>query len=363
MRRLLALALLASAPAFAGFSWRIQVTLDHTKVGAGVENESSFPVALTPSDASLKTVANGGKVSSSLGADILVFSDSVCSTQLPSELVWFDGVNGKAELWVNISTLSYTVNTSIYMCVGNASPPSRTTGVWDSNFVGVWHLPNGSSLTANDSTSNGNNSSTINSVSVVAGQIDGGASFNGTSSYIQFPNSSSLQVTGTLTISLWLNLAALPGAYAQIVRKGTPYYMILRSDNNIWLATNDNYNSGGEAGPVATSTGWHHYAGTVNIGSTSTIMYKDGAAGSTNTTNTSLPTSSDLLAFGTSESLTQFLPGTLDEVHISKSVRSAGWISTEYRNQSNPGNIGSPGFATFGSWVPLGTSQGYQILM
>jgi hypothetical protein len=40
---------------------------------------------------------------------------------------------------------------------------------------------------------------------------------------------------------------------------------------------------------------------------------------------------------------------TLDEVRVSNTVRSAGWILTEYRNQSNPGNLGVPGFYAVGA--------------
>jgi hypothetical protein len=39
----------------------------------------------------------------------------------------------------------------------------------------------------------------------------------------------------------------------------------------------------------------------------------------------------------------------LDEVRVSNIARSAGWISTEYRNQSNPGNLGAPGFYAVGA--------------
>jgi hypothetical protein len=67
------------------------------------------------------------------------------------------------------------------MFYGNSSittDQSNPTAVWDVNFKGVWHLPNGTILSANDSTSNGNNG-TINGATATTGEIAGGASFNG----------------------------------------------------------------------------------------------------------------------------------------------------------------------------------------
>jgi trimeric autotransporter adhesin len=54
--------------------------------------------------------------------------------------------------------------------------------------------------------------------------------------------------------------------------------------------------------------GWYSYAGNVNYFGT------DGGGG-------------------------DYLNGILDEVRISKIARSAGWITTEYRNQNAPGTF------------------------
>src|SRR6266550_5552271 len=100
------------------------------------------------------------------------------------------------------------------MCYGNASittNQSNKTAVWDANYKGVWHLPNGSSLTANDSTSNGING-TITSTAAGAGQIDGSGSFDGTSSKIDMGNASALDGMTALTISVWIKPNSLTGA-------------------------------------------------------------------------------------------------------------------------------------------------------
>jgi hypothetical protein len=40
-----------------------------------------------------------------------------------------------------------------------------------------------------------------------------------------------------------------------------------------------------------------------------------------------------------SGSVQDLMKGLLDEVRISKTARSAGWIATEYNNQSNPSSF------------------------
>src|SRR4029077_13499410 len=97
----------------------------------------------------------------------------------------YSSTTGEVIAWINVPTLSTSTDTSLFMYYGNASSTdqSNKTAVWDANFKGVWHLPNGTALTANDSTSNANNG-TVNSATATAGKIDGAGSFNGSSSYI-----------------------------------------------------------------------------------------------------------------------------------------------------------------------------------
>src|SRR5262249_43791769 len=73
-------------------------------------------------------------------------------------------------------------------------------------YLGVWHLPNGSSLSLNDSTANANNGTSGSTASATSGFIDGGASFNGSSSSgIVIPSSSSAwNFANDVTISAWV---------------------------------------------------------------------------------------------------------------------------------------------------------------
>src|SRR5207302_320806 len=106
-------------------------------------------------------------------------------------------------------TLSHTADTFMYMYYGNAgaSDQQNKTAVWDSNYKGVWHLPDGTTLNANDSTSNTVHG-TITGASAVAAEVDGGASFNGSTNQINFGNAAAtanLGAQNASTFSFWMN--------------------------------------------------------------------------------------------------------------------------------------------------------------
>ena len=81
------------------------------------------------------------------------------TTPLNYEIESYSSTTGQVIAWVQIPSLSTTVDTLIYMYYGNPSATNQQNGpgVWDSNFRAVYHLANGTALNTNDSTGNANN--------------------------------------------------------------------------------------------------------------------------------------------------------------------------------------------------------------
>ena len=152
------------------------MTIDHTKVPS---TQSNFTVLVSVTDPALKTVANGGHVANANGYDIGFYADSGGTTKLKWEVEKYDGTTGNLIAWVKIPSVSSTTDTSFYLFYGD---PSITTdqsdplNTWDSNFKAVYHLGNGTTLTATDSTG-GNNGTLFNSPTATAGKINGAAHF------------------------------------------------------------------------------------------------------------------------------------------------------------------------------------------
>jgi hypothetical protein len=156
--------------------------------------------------AAMKDAAHGGDVQSSTGADILFFSDSGLATQIPSQIVYYDNVNGIGWFRVLISTLSSSTNGTIYMAVGNSSPPSRTSGVWDAHTVAMWPFSNGTAATNADVA--GSLSWANNNMSFTAGQVDG-ASYSDGSHNAWGSDAGFVSGTSARTISGWLKVMML----------------------------------------------------------------------------------------------------------------------------------------------------------
>ncbi len=326
------------------FAWshRSTITIDHTKVVGS--DQSSFPVLVHSTVPAWKSVGSGGFVEQSNGNDILfTFDDGV---SLPDyEIEKYDPATGELIAWVRVPMLSSTTNTTLYMYYGNASATTRQnkTGVW-TNYVGVWHLPDGTTLSANDSTSNANNG-TIVGATATAGQIDGAGSFNGSNTQIDVGGTG--LATANITVSAWVNSNATQAMRIFAAKYTNVSGWALGMDDSTpnvvkWFTSTGN---GVEDTLISTGTSlcgssntlcndtWYHVVGTYD--GTTKRLYINGVQ------NNSVAWAGPIGYSGTtshSGSLggSQFFNGAIDEVEVSNVVRSSDWIATEYNNQSSP---------------------------
>lgn len=343
--------LLAVSPAFGAFSYYRSVTIDHTQCGA--TNSSSFPVTVSLTDNTLKVTGSGGHVQSSTGYDIYFYSDSGLTTRIPAYREYYSGTAGTYIGKVKVGTVSHTVDTVIYMAYGDAGivtdPNANGTygGVptFSNSYSGVWLLPDGTtpSFVEVENGYNGTNSGTT----AAAGKVDGGVAIAPS----KFFTASGANLNGwtAQTIAFWINLGASSDAFGRIIEKGsnTEWTILTNptgSDTRIVVQV------GTGTSLIATSADYggafHHVVVTIDA-SFNTILYIDGAnagtgIGVSGVTNGTV----NVGQFGGGSFSAQ---GTIDNITISSVVRSADWVTTEFNNQSTPGNIGAPGFYTVGS--------------
>ncbi len=184
------------APSWYNSAWssRKPVTIPTT---AGSASFANFPVLISlASDANLAASAQAS------GNDIL-FTASDGITKLNHEIELYNSANGQLIAWVQVPVLA--PGTMIYLYYGNSSASNQQnrTATWNSNYNGVWHLPNGTTLSASDSTGNANNGALQGSPvpAATTGEIDGAAGFNGSTANIQTPlNINTLPIT----VSAWV---------------------------------------------------------------------------------------------------------------------------------------------------------------
>lgn len=319
----------------AGYSYRRSITIDYTKVPN--TDQSNFPVLISGTYSYLATVANGGNVQSSNGCDIIFTSDSVCTNKLSHEVESYSGTTGAVNYWVKVPTVSHTSDTTIYMCYGNSSittDQSNKTAVWDANYKGVWHLPNGSTLSSYDSSAAGNNG-TNHSATAASVKINGGANFDGSSQSISIPQ---IIATNT-TVEHWMYRTA-SAAFQIMADTGwnntDGFCTVLNSNQHAFVkhARAAAYTT--ISSPLNT---WEHVVWTVGADNKARL-YVNGALSYTDTDTQAIisPTHGGSLGsrLDASGNPFKYFPGILDEVRISGIARSADWIATEYNNQNSP---------------------------
>jgi len=254
--------LAADAGWLSGWANRMAITIDHSRISSSLTN---FPVMINISSASGTNSANISNIFNILGNNSkkLAVTTSDGLTQCNVEVARWDSTNKQAVLWVNVPSISSSVDTVIYLYYDNSHVDNTTmvgdTGsapaekVWDSNFVGVWHLTqsgNGTAGEFKDSTNRhhdgqgagglgyGNPTLTTSNTPMGAAQ-----SFNGKNAYINVPDCDDFSITTTnnLTVSCWLSLSTLvqptsTGGYTRYIGKSS-------AGQHEWFSEVYDYNS------------------------------------------------------------------------------------------------------------------------
>ena len=354
------------------------LTIDHTKVPS---TQSNFTVLVSLTDPALKTVANGGHVVNANGYDIGFYADSGGTTKLKWEVEKYDGTTGNLIAWVKIPSVSSSTDTVFYLMYGDSSintDQSDPPNTWDLNFKAVWHLGNGSTLSLNDSTSNGSSLANVGATGATTGKISGGAGpFNGTSQCLKTVSSINLG-TNKVTLSAWVNITGYTNSnFAALAQfASTNWYFnnnSLSSTPNeagtwgVWAAGNGGLHNGGKF--TRPSAGVHHVVFTYDttLGAALNVKaYVDGVAQTITQTFSDNTASANFgnyfLHLMAQSDETVFWPATyLDEVRLSSSVRSTAWITTEYNNQSSPGTFITIGSESCPTVTPTPTPTGTPI--
>lgn len=330
-----------------GYQYKKALTIDHTKVSGGVDL-SNFPVLISRTDTDLKVSGSGGKVQNSSGFDI-IFVDATETTKLDHEIERYVSTTGEIAMWVRIPTLSHTVDTVIYMYFDDSSisaSQENKTGVWDANYKGVWHLPDGTTLTVADSTSHANNG-TNHGATATTGEIGGGAAFNGSTQYVDTPNQAA---AANFTIEAWAktNSAAVQSVFAQADTgdDNATFYLRLNTGSGFTTAF-DSYHE--VTSPTITQNVWNHLC--LAYDGAHLTYYVNGSQATQAAATGTPSTITNHAMIGTNGNAPgQFWSGSLDEVRWSTSARSAGWIATSYNSQSGPST-----FYSVGSLIPQST--------
>jgi uncharacterized delta-60 repeat protein len=174
------------------YEFRKKITIQASQV-TGTSDLLDFPVLINlPTDTELAASARND------GFDIS-FTSSDGLTQLSHQIERFDGGTGELVAWVKVPVVAWDTDTDIYLYYGNPTAANQEDpdGVWDANYMGVWHLDEsgtGALFEYRDSTANANHGTGGKDYgdyvpTIASGQIGFGQTFDGANDFIDTGNS------------------------------------------------------------------------------------------------------------------------------------------------------------------------------
>ena len=334
------------------WSYRKQLTINHTKVVADLTN---FPLLVDATDTDLAAKAQPE------GGDIAFISAD--GTKLNHEIELFNHTIGKLVVWVNMPSISSTVDTTFYMYYGNPTAPNQqaVAAVWDSNYKLVQHLEE-SSGTEYDSTIYGNNGFYNGTKQDIAGKINGADGFVGNfgaqamGDYIDCGNDSSLDISDAITVSAWIkpddqtqwNHICSKGNGEWNVDANRVYQFAIQPDETIDFIVNSNQTYKAITTQKVLIGQWSYVVATydrnymriyINGIENASLAYTEPIQ----TSSVNLRIASRVYGTGNTGPQGYTFDGDVDEVRVSSAARSPSWVSTEFNNQADP-----TGFCTLG---------------
>lgn len=353
--------------------WR-RITIDNAKVG---EDDADFAFLFNSTLADLATVGNGGRVENTdasggasgaltVPADLVFAAQADGSGKYDFEVEKYDAATGELIAWVQ-SGVSSATDTVLYLIYGDkevTTTQENVPGTWDTNFKGLWHLAETSGA-HHDSTSEGNDSTAMSVATQgsAVGKVDGADEFDGDADYIGLGDIDSGLFDGVndlLTIEAWINGDSLTGNHTIISKfdflpsshRTTFWFYIDDGELLVRVYKTDDPTQGIDFVTDTASLGagaLHHVVVAIDLGNTNSEMefYANGQSeAATRTVGGTPPTvfgeNTAPVEIGALHNHSVLAPhcvsfdGVIDEVRLSKSVRSANYTTTCYNNQNSP---------------------------
>jgi biopolymer transport protein ExbB len=332
----------ANAWANKDYAYRKQITVDAKAAGLA-EGLKRFPalIRLDSSQFNFKDVQASG-------ADIR-FYDGDDKTPLDYQIESFDPSLGLAMVWVDVPDLPAGGAHQIWMYYGapKAQDGQAASGVFDPGFHAVYHFAGANP--AEDSTAFHNAASAVTPAPAAA--IGQGAAFDGQQG-VTLPASASLAINpadGFTLEALVQETAPAARAIVYARHEGTSGLVVGIDQGVPFLEVNGQH----AAAAAAVGTDWAELA--VAGDASKTVLYVNGQVAAT--LNAGVPAMSGAATLGQdpADAKSTAFQGKMDEVRLSASARSAGWIAADYASQKAGGTLVALG----ADEKPSGSGFGY----
>jgi hypothetical protein len=217
-----------------------------------------------------------------------------------------------------------------------AASPYKDAVLSDSPLA-YWRLGD-SGTVAKDESPNNNTGSYVNGVTRglqgrIMGDADAAVSFDGVNDYMTVPDSSTLDVTGAVTVEAWVKRAksgwqVITGKPGNGQSRLENYALWFDSGNFLRAFFGNGTTYASVSSPSAIDTNWHHVAATYD---NATIrLYIDGTERVTSASTVQLTPNAQPLLAGREIGNTYFLGGQLDELAVYGTALPAARIAAHF---------------------------------
>ncbi|UCF07812.1 MAG: DUF2341 domain-containing protein [Thermoplasmata archaeon] len=323
------------------WSYRKRLSFDNSGQN---ENLTNFPVMVNLNP------ANFDYAKTNLDASDLRFIDADGVTELAYHVEEWNSL-GDSYIWVNVTQIDGNSNSDyIWMYYNNSAAPGvqDVGGTYDSDYVGVWHL-NDSVGPVSDSTTNGHDGTALGGVDRgFTGMVDGAYDFQGDDDYMDFGNDPQLMITGDITLEAWVNIDTDPVTYDYAIMQfgdsgeteaeNWLYLLVLTPgatglDVDIGHEYGDGIDEMRTYGANLQLDTWYYLVATRDVSVNEWRLYIDGTQFDTPFVYVNGPSGGSLgnlmVCMDWFNAAWRFTDGTMDELRISSSPRSADWISAQ----------------------------------
>lgn len=330
---------------------------------------SGFPLPIDVTDSDLTEASD-------TGTDLCVTAADG-KTALPFEIETFDRAAGHLLAWVRMPALAAGANAKIYLYYAGPAPPTRAfEAPFQGDYQGVWHMTDGRDATP--AGLHAQASPPANAPLPVPGQIGGSQRFDGADDYLEIDRNELDGIfTGPATIEAWIHpnswgegsSTSTDSGYGRIADKsgdtdhsdGWAFYV--RTDGNCQNTLSFGQAvSGGTFGQglsvwcgdddALELDAWQHVALVYDPQAASRLsLYVDGQPIGVRqiispSSNTVADDSAAAMRIGqTASSDRRAFDGEIDELRISRNLRSGAWLQSTYATQRDAASNWSVGSA------------------
>lgn len=361
-------------------SGRSSMSLDESTIALVIKSDKNEPIC------PVNTLDSGGAFEANIAPDILGPSQmlritisidpTICSLSSAREyeyqLIFQDGITSKGKfqsisggssggtsnifVWESPTPDdgSSTNNNYVYLNTTVNDPENNSAFYdWDNSLVGYWSFEYTDNSYVYDNSSYINNGeftcydscSPPDSSNIVQGKYGNAINLDGTDDYVNISDSSSLDITGDMSVEVWIKPDAVGDSHHKILSKRidsdytTPYQMTLHQNGNATFLL------GGGSGSrfsAETSIGliqsgnWYHIVGTVE-GTTINIYVNGNLEGTEIFSGTRQENDAPVKIgvypdTGTPYNPRYFFDGLIDEVKLYNRTLSSEEINASYNN-------------------------------